>query len=92
MEHTIRQVTYNCHPGSQFDYICDSCSLRLLGHYNKHYLENLTGWTWELKRENTGEDVATAGNEHIQTYGGTEETALEDGLKRFNAEPCRRPN
>ncbi len=92
MKHKVRQVAHNCHPGSQFDYICDSCSLHLFGHYNKHYLENIAGWTWVLEYENTGEEVATAGNKHIQSYGGTEEEALEDGLKRFNAKRCHRPN
>jgi hypothetical protein len=55
-------------------------------------LDIVMGWTWELKYENTGEEVATAGNKDVQTYGGTEEKALENGLKRFNDEPCRRPN
>jgi hypothetical protein len=92
LEHTIRQVDYNTKPGSQFDYFCDGCSLHLRGFYNKHYEPSVTGWTWVLTRENTGEEVATAGNKLVQTYGGTEDAAREDGLKRFNAEPCLRPN
>jgi hypothetical protein len=90
MEHTIRRVDYNCREGSQFQYVCDGCLLQLRGFHNKHYSQHMNGWTWELTRN--GEMIATAGNEHVQSYGGTEEAAREDGLKRFNAEPCHRPN
>jgi hypothetical protein len=90
MAHKIRPVDDNCHAGKQFDYYCENCALRLRGHYNKHYVESLTGWTWELIRENTGDVLATAGKQPVQSYGGTEKTALEDGLKQFEAEPCRK--
>jgi hypothetical protein len=92
MEHKTRPVAYNCLGGKQFEYICDNCSLHLLGHFNQHHMENVTGWTWVLTRENTGEEIASAGSEQVRAYRGTEEAALEDGLKRFNAEPCLKPN
>jgi hypothetical protein len=91
MEHKIRRVDYNCRAGEQFSYFCDDCSLHLRGYNNKHYLDNLNGWTWELT-DRTGVKIATAGNENSQSYGGTEADALADGLKRFNEEPCHKPN
>jgi hypothetical protein len=90
MEHKRRKVEAQCIAGSQFVYFCDDCHLHLFGHYNENDLENLTGWTWELTRN--GEEIATAGNKHARSYGGTEEAADEDGLKRFDEEPCSRPN
>jgi hypothetical protein len=85
-----RRVDYNCHAGSQFQYVCDDCSLELLGVDNKNDVESVNGWTWRLTRN--GEEIATAGNEFVQSYGGTEAKALEDGLKRFDEEPCLKPN
>lgn len=86
-----RRVDYNCHDGKQFNYFCDDCHLDLRGWDNKNEVAaNCNGWTWELTRN--GEQIASAGNELVQHYGGTEEKALRDGLKRFDEEPCARPN
>lgn len=90
MEHKRRQVDYNCHAGSQFYYYCDDCSLTLRGWDNKNDVPSVNGWTWELTRN--GEEIDSAGNEFIRSYGGTEEAALQDGLKRFDEEPCIKPN
>ena len=91
MDHKIRPIEDSCLAGKQFDYYCENCSLHLHGYYKTHYVEKLTGWTWELTRENTGDLVATAGK-LAQNYGGTEKTALDDGLQRFSTEPCRKLN
>lgn len=91
MGHELRPVEKNCYAGSQLDYYCDCCSLHLRGHCNKRHLPSFTGWTWVLIRDNTGDVVASGGNEHSQGYGGTEDAALEDGLNRFDAEPCHKP-
>lgn len=48
------------------------------------------GWTWELIRHE--EEIDSAGNKFARHYGGTEEDALKDGLKRFDEEPCVKPN
>lgn len=90
MEHNRRRVDYNCHAGSQFNYFCDACSLELRGYNNKNSVASANGWTWEITRN--GEEIASAGTEYMQSYGGTEEIALHDGLKRFDEEPCLRPN
>ena len=90
MEHKRRRVDHNCHAGSQFNYVCDFCSLSLLGLDNKNVVQSANGWTWGLTRN--GVEIASAGTEFVQSYGGTEEDALEDGLKRFDEEPCLRPN
>lgn len=90
MEHKRRRVEYNCLVGRQFNYVCDFCSLNLLGFDNKNSVEAANGWTWELTLN--GVEIASAGNEFVRSYGGTEEAALKDGLARFDAEPCHRPN
>ena len=90
MEHKRRRVDYNCHAGSRFNYVCDNCSLNLRGWDNKNYVASVNGWTWELTRN--GLEVVSAGTESVQSYGGTEEEALEDGLERFDEEPCIKPN
>ena len=92
MEHELRPVENNCSAGNQFDYYCDCCSLRLRGHYNKLHLPRRTGWTWVLTRDNTGDVVATGGDEDSQGYGGSEDAALNDGLNRFHVEPCHQPS
>jgi hypothetical protein len=90
MEHKRRRVDYNCHAGSQFNYFCDVCSLDLRGYNNKNSVAIANGWTWELTRN--GEEIDSAGSEHVRSYGGTEEAALQDGLKRFDEKPCIKPN
>ena len=91
MAHKRRRVDYNCHAGSQFNYYCDDCSLNLRGWNNKNeVVAAVNGWTWEIERNN--EKIASAGNKFVQHYGGTEEEALEGGLKRFDEEPCLKPN
>lgn len=91
MEHKRRRVDYNCHRGSQFNYFCDVCSLDLRGYDNKNSaVAAANGWTWELTRN--GEGLDSAGNKYARSYGGTEEDALRDGLKRFDKEPCIKPN
>ena len=90
MKHKRRRVDYNCHAGSQFNYFCDDCSLDLRGFDNKNSEPSANGWTWELTRN--GVETASAGNEFVRSYGGTEEAALQDGLKRFDEEPCIKPN
>jgi len=92
MEHKLQPAEDNCHAGTQFDYYCDNCSLHLRGHSNKLHLPSHTGWTWVLTRDNTGDVVATGGNEHSKGYSGTEDAALNDGLDSFSAEPCHQPN
>ena len=92
MEHKIRRVEYNCIAGSQFDYFCDHCSLHLRGYLNQNDEPSVCGWTWELTRDNSGEEVASAGNKFVRSYGGTEESAYEEGMKRFRAEPCHKLN
>jgi hypothetical protein len=91
VDHKIRRLDDKRYAGNQFNYYCDSCTLHLHGYNNKHYVESLAGWTWELIRENTGDVVANAGNENVQSFGRTEEIARRDGIDRFNAEPCRKP-
>ena len=90
MEHKRRRVDYNCHAGSQFDYFCDACSLELRGYNNRNSFASANGWTWELTRN--GEEVDSSGNKLVRSYGGTEEAALKGGLRRFDEEPCTRPN
>ena len=85
-----RRVDYNCHAGKQFNYYCDDCALELFGWDNKNYVASANGWTWEVTRN--GEEIDSAGNKLVQSYGGTEEAALEDGVKRFDEEPCVKPN
>jgi hypothetical protein len=85
-----RRVDYNCHAGSQFQYVCDDCGLELYGVNNKNDVPSANGWTWELKRN--GEEIDSAGNKFVRRYGGTEEGNLHEGLKRFDEEPCIRPN
>jgi hypothetical protein len=92
MEHELRPREKNCHAGTEFDYYCDCCSLHLRGHSNKLHLPRHTGWTWVLTRDNTGDVVATGGNEHSKGYAGTEDAALNDGLNRFGLEPCHEPS
>ena len=90
MGHKRRRVDYNCHAGSQFNYFCDDCSLDLRGYNNKNPVASANGWTWELTRD--GEQIDSAGSEHVQRFGGTEAAALQDGLKRFDEEPYIKPN
>jgi hypothetical protein len=90
MAHKKRQVAYNCRAGTKFNYVCDVCSLNLLGFDNKNDVPAANGWTWELTRNE--EEIASAGNKYVRSYGGTEEDARQDGLKRFDAEPCIKPN
>ncbi len=90
MIHNRRRVDNNCHAGKQFNYVCDLCSLDLRGFDNKNSVPRANGWTWEVTRN--GKEIASAGNEFVRSYGGTEETALQEGLKRFDEEPCLRPN
>jgi hypothetical protein len=90
MNHKRRRVDYNCHAGRQFNYVCDVCSLDLHGFDNKNVVQSANGWTWELTLN--GVEIASAGNDLVRSYGGTEEKALEDGLKRFDEEPCIKPN
>jgi hypothetical protein len=90
MEHKRRKVEYNCKPGVQFQYVCDECGLELYGHDNKNFVQSANGCTWRLTRAE--KEIATAGNKLVQKYGGTEEAALEEGLKRFDEERCDRPN
>ncbi|MGH9715492.1 MAG: hypothetical protein ACRD4R_01995 [Candidatus Acidiferrales bacterium] len=85
-----RRVEHSCIAGSQFAYYCDDCSLYLRGWDNKNYVASANGWTWELLRNE--EEIDSAGNKFVRHYGGTEEAALRDGLKRFDEEPCVRPN
>jgi hypothetical protein len=85
-----RRVDYNCHAGVQFSYYCDDCGLHLRGWDNKNYVPAANGWTWELIRNE--EEIDSAGNKFVRHYGGTEEDALKDGLKRFDEEPCVKPN
>lgn len=92
MEHKLQPIEKNCHAGIQFDYYCDCCSLHLRGHSNQLHLPAHTGWTWSLTRDNTGEVVATGGDEHSRGYSGTEDAALNDGLDSFSAEPCHGPH
>jgi hypothetical protein len=93
MEHKKRRrVDDNCVAGSHFVYFCVDCRLRLYGYFNKQQSPSLTGWTWELTYEYSEDEIATSGNKYSQSYGGTETDAREDGLRRFDEEPCRRPN
>jgi hypothetical protein len=93
MEHKKRRrVDDNSVAGSHFVYFCNDCRLLLYGYFNRNHSPSLTGWTWKLTDENTGDEIATAGKKYSQSYGGTEEDARKDGLKRFDEEPCRRPN
>jgi len=85
-----RRVDYNCHAGKQFNYYCDDCALELFGWDNKNYVASANGWTWELTRNE--EEIDSAGNKFVRHYGGTEEDALRDGFKRFDEEPCVKPN
>lgn len=85
-----RRVENNSDSGKQFRYYCDDCSLDLRGWDNKNDVESVNGWTWELKRNEA--EIDSAGNKLARSYGGTEEAALEDGLKRFDEEPCVLPN
>jgi len=91
MAHNRRRVDHNCHAGRQFNYFCVDCCLDLLGWDNKNEVAaSANGWTWELKRN--GEEIDSSGTELVRKYGGTEEEALRDGLKRFDEEPCKKPN
>jgi hypothetical protein len=90
MPHNRRRDERNCHAGKQFSYYCDVCSLHLCGWDNKNYIQSANGWTWEITRNE--QEVASAGNQFVRHYGGTEQKAIEDGLKRFDEEPCVRPN
>lgn len=90
MAHNRRRVDHNCHAGSQFNYFCDDRSLDLRGWDNRNDVASANGWTRELTRN--GEDIDSAGNKLVRSYGGTEENALRDGLRRFDEEPCIRPN
>jgi hypothetical protein len=85
-----RRVDKHCHAGVQFSYYCDDCSLHLRGWDNKNYVPAANGWTWELIRNE--EEIDSAGNKFVRYYGGTEEEALKAGLKRFDEEPCVKPN
>jgi hypothetical protein len=85
-----RRVEYNCHAGKQFNYYCDDCALELFGWDNKNYIQSANGWTWEVTR--FGEELDSAGNKFVRRYGGTEQEAVRDGLKRFQEEPCVKIN
>jgi hypothetical protein len=75
-------------------YYCPKCKLQLLVAYNEHYLPAVTGWYWRIV-DGTGKEVESAGNEHVTKYE-PDIAALEvvrvEGLKRFDAIPCRRSN
>lgn len=90
MTHKRRRVDDNCHAGSEFRYYCDDCSLDLHGWDNKNAVASANGWTWNLTRN--GEEIDSAGNRLARSFGGTEAKALKDGLKRFDKEPCVKPN
>jgi hypothetical protein len=85
-----RRVAHSCIAGIQFVYYCDDCGLHLRGWDNHNYIPAANGWTWELIRNE--EQIDSAGNKFVRHYGGTEDDALEDGLKRFAEEPCVKPN
>ena len=85
-----RRVDSNCIAGVQFVYYCDDCGLELFGWDNKNFVKSANGWTWEVTRNE--EEIDSAGNKWVRYYGGTEEEALEAGLKRFEKEPCIKPN
>ena len=90
MEHKRRRIDYNCYLGRQFNYFCNDCGLDLRGFNNRNAEPAASGWTWEITRN--GHEIASAGNEFVRAYGGTEEDAEADGLKRFDEEPCVKPN
>jgi hypothetical protein len=80
--------------GAVGQYYCSRCKLLLMVGYNKNENESATGWFWEI-HDSVGGMVDSAGNEYVATYEpgiGLLDDVREEGLRRFDAVPCRRSN